>query len=80
MTLDEFITQCSIRGICTKAFAKKRTKSDDEDRDYTEEDIEEMSRKRDISEWIEKRRDLRSYDGTLSTKRLKNRSGSGYRG
>ena len=74
MTKEEFIAQCSIRGICSKKFALARTKKDINDKEYTERDIEEMSRKKDISEYFEKRRDLRYYQGVLSTKRLKNRS------
>lgn len=78
MTKDEFIAQCSLRGICSKKFALSRTKKDSEDKEYTERDIEEMSRKKDISEYFEKRRDLKFYQGALSTKRLKNRSAPNY--
>ena len=74
MTKEEFITQCSMRGVCSKKFAQARIKNDSNDKEYTERDIEEMSRKKDISEYFEKRRDLRYYQGALSTKRLKNRS------
>ncbi len=78
MTKEEFIAQCSMRGICTKKFARERTKKDDNDKQYTERDIEEMSRKNDVSEYVEKGRDLRFYQGALSTKRLKNRSAPNY--
>lgn len=78
MTKEEFIAQCSIRGICSKKFAQARTNKDSDDKEYTERDIEEMSRKKDISEYFEKRRDLRYYQGALSTKRLKNRSAPNY--
>lgn len=78
MTKKEFIVQCAIREICSKKFAQSRTKKDSDDKEYTERDIEEMSRKNDISECIEKLRDLKYYQGALSTERLKNRSAPNY--
>ena len=78
MTKEEFIEQCSICGICSNKFAQARTEKDGNDKEYTECDIEEMSREKDISEYFEKRRDLRYYQGALSTKRLKNRSAPNY--
>ena len=78
MTKEEFIEQCSIRGICPKKFAKNRVKDLPEDKDFTEHDIEDMFEKWDIAQYMAGNRGLRNYDGALCTKYFINRSDSKY--
>ena len=78
MNKEEFIAQCSIRGICPKNFAKDRVKDLPQDKDFTEQDIEDMFEKWDIAQYMAGSRGLRKYDGALCTKYFINRSDSKY--
>ena len=78
MNKEEFIAQCSIRGICPKKFAKDRVKDLTEDKDFTEKDIEDMFEKWDMAQYMAGNRGLRKYDGALCTKYFINRSDSKY--
>ena len=78
MTKEEFIEQCSIRGICPKKFAKDRVKDFHEDKDFTEQDIEDMFEKWDRAQYMAGNRGLRKYESALCTKYFINRSDSKY--
>ena len=78
MTKEEFINQCSLRGICPKKFVKNRVKDLPEVKDFTEQDIEDMFEKWDIAQYMAGNRGLRNYEGALCTKYFINRSDSKY--
>ena len=78
MTKEEFISQCSMRGICPKKFVKDRLKDFPEDKDFTEQDIEDMFEKWDKAQYMAGNRGLRNYEGALCTKYFINRSDSKY--
>lgn len=78
MNKEEFISQCSMRGICPKKFVKDRVKDLTEDKDFTEQDIEDMFEKWDRAQYMAGNRGLRKYDGALCTKYFINKSDSKY--
>lgn len=78
MNKEEFIAQCSIRGICPKKFVKDRVKDLPEENDFTEQDIEDMFEKWDKAQYMAGNRGLRKYEGTLCTKYFINKSDSKY--
>ena len=78
MNKEEFINECSLRGICPKKFAKDPVKDLTEDKDFTEKDIEDLFEKWDKAQYMAGNRGLRKYDGALCTKYFINKSDSKY--
>ena len=62
----------------TKVNPDTRVKDLTEDKDFTEQDIEDMFEKWDIAQYMAGNRGLRNYDGALCTKYFINRSDSKY--
>lgn len=74
MTKAEFIKTCGLRGICTQRIAAMYTARFTDDKEYTDTDFEDAYRFNDRMKYYQDSRNMRSYDGTMSSKHLVNMS------
>ena len=72
MTKAEFIKTCGLRGICNQKIAKMYADRFADDKEYTESDFEHAYRYSDRASYFSGNRNMRSYDGTMSSKHFVN--------
>ena len=72
MNKEDFIKECSVRGVCRKEYARRFVRSFTDDYDFSESDFEEAYRFEDRCIFYENtNRNLHMYENALSTKQFK---------
>ena len=74
MTKAEFIKTCGLRGICNQKIAKMYADRFADDKEYTESDFENAYRFADKMSYFRGDRNMRNYNGVMTTKYLVNMS------
>lgn len=68
MNKAEFIKTCGLRGICNQQIATMYASRFADDKEYTETDFENAFRFNDRMSYFSGNRNMRSYDGAMSSK------------
>lgn len=74
MNKTEFIKTCGLRGICNQNIAKMYAARFSADKEYTETDFEDAYRFADKMSYFRGGRNMRNYNGVMTSKYLVNMS------
>lgn len=70
----EFIKTCGLRGICNQNIAKMYAARFADDKEYTDTDFEDAYRFADKMSYFRGDRNMRNYNGVMTSKYLVNMS------